>query len=296
MKQFIQFLLKGLAILILTMMLLDVLYTTVYMQSKSRNKISYIFNSKDKNFDVVFLGSSRVNNHFVPKIFNDQGYKTFNFGITRSRLEESTLMLKLMVENNYKIENLILQVDLNINTNDHSEAIRSLFMPYFHTSKTIRNHYKNIPEYNKLLYIPFYRYLHYDARVGFREFYQTAIQKPTNSLDRDGFYPLMTDKRPMVGADLSKYYPKKNKAYEEIKAICKENNINLIAMTTPMCMETINRDYFNHINKVYPEIRRFENLVTEDKYFSTCGHMNKGGAEKFTKEVFNRLFKPKTKP
>lgn len=295
MRQFIQFLLKGLAILIITLILLDILYTVVYMQSDSRTKIDYLYNSKDKKYDVVFLGSSRVNNHFVPKIFNDKGYKTFNFGLTRSRLEESALMLKMMVERNYKIDYLILQVDLNINTNDHSEAIRSLFMPYLHSSKTIRNHYATIDEYEKLLYIPFYRYMHYDARVGFREMYQTAIHKKTNALDNDGFYPLTKNQRPMIPADLSKYSPKKNKSYEEIKKICKENNIHLIAMTTPMCKETINIEYFNKIKDVYPEILRFENLVTEDEYFATCGHMNKKGAEKFTIEIFNRLFKPKTK-
>jgi len=296
MKQFVVFLAKSLAILLLTMVLLDVLYTVVYMQSNSRSKIDYLYNSKDKNYDVVFLGSSRVNNHFVPRIFNEQGYKTFNFGITRSRLEESALMLKMMVERNYKIKTLILQVDLNINTNDHSEAIRSLFMPYLHSSKTIRDFYRDIPEYNQLLYIPFYRYMHYDARVGFREMFYSAVHKKTNSLQNDGFYPLMTDQRPMVPADLSKYYPKRNKGYEEIKAICKANNINLIAMTTPMCMETINRDYFNHLHEIYPEIRRFENAVTDDKYFSTCGHMNKDGAIEFTKIVFKTLFKPKKTP
>jgi len=296
MKQFVVFLAKSLAILIVTMILLDVLYTAVYMQSNSRSKIDYLYNSKDKNYDVVFLGSSRVNNHFVPRIFNEQGYKTFNFGITRSRLEESALMLKMMVERNYKIKNLILQVDLNINTNDHSEAIRSLFMPYLHSSKTIRDFYRNIPEYNQLLYIPFYRYMHYDARVGFREMFYSAVHKRTNALDNKGFYPLMTDERPMVPADLTKYYPKRNKGYEEIKAICKKNHINLIAMTTPMCMETINRDYFNHLHEVYPEIRRFENAVTDDKYFSTCGHMNKDGAIEFTKIVFKALFKPKKTP
>ncbi|MEC4003731.1 hypothetical protein OX283_003615 [Flavobacterium sp. SUN052] len=296
MKQFSVFLLKSFAILIITMVLLDVAYTVIYLQSNSRSKIDYLYNSKDKNYDVVFLGSSRVNNHFVPRIFNEQGYSTFNFGITRSRLEESNLMLQLMLERNYKIKTLILQVDLNINTNDHSEAIRSLFMPYLHSSKTIRNFYKNIPEYNQLLYIPFYRYMHYDARVGFREAYNSAIHKKTNALDNKGFYPLMTDERPMVPADLSKYYPKRNKAYEEIKAICKKNNINLIAMTTPMCMETINRDYFNHLQLIYPEIRRFENAVTDDKYFSTCGHMNKDGAIEFTKIVFKTLFKSKVKP
>jgi hypothetical protein len=293
MKKFLLFLAKGCALLLVTLVLLDVLYTAVYLQSDSRSKIDYLYNSKDKNYDVVFLGSSRVNNHFVPEIFNKAGYKTFNFGITRSRLDESALMLQMMVERNYKIKHLILQVDLNINTNDHSEAIRSLFMPYLHTSKTIREYYSDLPEYNQLLYIPFYRYMHYDARIGFREMYYSAIHKKTNVLENDGFHPLLNGPDKLVPADLSKYYPKRNKGYETIKAICKKNNIHLIALTTPMCMETINRDYFNHIQKVYPEILRFENAVTDDKYFSTCGHLNKDGAIEYTKIVFNALFKPK---
>jgi hypothetical protein len=293
MKKFLLFLAKGCALLLVTLVLLDVLYTAVYLQSDSRSKIDYLYNSKDKNYDVVFLGSSRVNNHFVPEIFNNAGYKTFNFGITRSRLDESALMLQMMVERNYKIKHLILQVDLNINTNDHSEAIRSLFMPYLHTSKTIREYYSDLPEYNQLLYIPFYRYMHYDARIGFREMYYSAIHKKTNVLENDGFHPLLNGPDKLVPADLSKYYPKRNKGYETIKAICKKNNIHLIALTTPMCMETINRDYFNHIQKVYPEILRFENAVTDDKYFSTCGHLNKDGAIEYTKVVFNALFKPK---
>jgi hypothetical protein len=295
MKQFFQFTVKGLAVLLLTMVLLDLFYTVVYRKTNDRNKISYLFNSKNRKYDVVFLGSSRVNNHFVPKIFNDQGYKTFNYGITRSRLEESALMLKLMVERNYTIDTLILQVDLNINTNDHSEAIRSLFMPYLHQSETIRQHYDTIPEYNKLLFIPFYRYMHYDSRVGFREMYASVANKETNALQNDGFNALLKNQRPMAAADLSKYYPKRNRAYEEIKTICKKNNIHLIAITTPMCMSTINRDYFNRIQEVYPEVHHFENAVTDDKYFSTCGHMNKKGAIEYTKAVFKAFFKPKTK-
>lgn len=293
MKQFVQFIGKILVLLLLTLVLLDALYTLVYKQSNERTKIDYLYNSKDLNYDVVFLGSSRVNNHFVPQIFKENGYKTFNFGLTRSRLEESALMLKLMVERNYKIKNLILQVDLNINTNDHSEAIRSLFMPYIHQSETIRNHYKNIEEYNELLYIPFYRYMNYDARIGFREMYQTAIHKKTNALDNDGFYPLTNNQNPLIPADLTKYRPKRNKSYDEIKNICRKNNINLIAITTPICSNTINRAYFKQIKLVYPEIRNFEDAVTEDKYFSSCGHMNKAGAIKFTKVVFDAYFKPK---
>ena len=237
------------------------------------------------------MGSSRVNNHFVPEIFNKKGYKSYNFGLTRSRLEESALMLKLMVERNYKIKNIVLQVDLNINSNDHSEAIRSLFMPYLHQSETIRNHYKNISEYKQLLYIPFFRYLHYDARIGFREFYKTVIDEKTNALDYDGFYPLKNNQRPMIKADLSKYYPKKNAGYEEIKLICTQNKINLIAVTTPMCLETINRDYFKQLKLIYPEIHNFENAVTDDKYFSSCGHLNELGAIEFTSKFYDCFFK-----
>jgi len=296
MKQFLTFIGKLLVIILITAVALDLLYTMVYHRSKSRNKIDYLYNSKDKKYDVVFLGSSRVQNHLVPKIFNDQGLKIYNFGLTRSRLQESALMLKLMVERNYEIKHLVLQVDLNINTNDHSEAIRSLFMPYIHTSETIRNHYKNIPEYEELLYVPFYRYMHYDARIGFREFYQSATHKKTNALDNDGFYPLVKNKRPMPPADLSKYSPKRNEAYEEIKSICKKHKINLIAISTPMCMSTINREYFNQLQSVYPEIHKFEDAVIDDQYFSTCGHLNKQGAEKFTNFVYNALFKPNSSP
>jgi hypothetical protein len=296
MKKFAFFLLKIVGLAYITLVGLDLLYTTVYRQSTvKRNKISYLYESKNTSYDVVFLGSSRVNNHFVPEVFTKAGLKSFNFGITRSRLEESALMLELMIERNYQIKTLILQVDLNINTNDHSEAIRSLFMPYLHQSKTIRNYYQNINEYPYLVYIPFYRYMHYDARTGFREMYKTLTHEPTNQLFHDGFYPLLTNQHPLVPADLRKYSPKRNIAYEKIKQLCSKHGIRLIAMTTPICSQTINREYFDQIKKVYPEILNFENAVTEDKYFSTCGHMNKDGAYQFTKVVLDSLFKPQIK-
>lgn len=285
MKKFVLFVTKIVVLLIAVAIVLDSVYTIVYVNSDCRSKIDYLYNSSNEEYDVIFLGSSRVNNHFVPELFEKEGYKTFNFGITRSRLEESALQLKMMIERRYNIKNIILQVDLNINTNDHSEAIRSLFMPYLHQSETIRNHYKNIPEYNKLLFIPFYRYMNYDARIGFREMYYSATAKKTNVLENKGFNPLKNKPGKMIPADLTKYYPKKNVAYEEIKQLCKKNNINLIAITTPICSSTINRDYFNHIQKIYPEILRYENAVTEDRYFSTCGHLNKEGAEKFTSVI-----------
>ena len=114
MKKFLLFILKIVLLLFSVAIVLDVLYTIVYVNSNCRSKIDYIYNSKDKEYDVIFLGSSRVNNHFVPELFEKEGYKTFNFGITRSRLEESALQLKLMVE-------IIISIDL-VNENKKNEG------------------------------------------------------------------------------------------------------------------------------------------------------------------------------
>ena len=51
--------------------------------------------------------------------------------------------------------------------------------------------------------------------------YFSLIHKKTNALDHDGFNPLKPNLGKMVPADLSKYNPKRNIGYEEIKAICK---------------------------------------------------------------------------
>jgi hypothetical protein len=36
-----------------------------------------------------------------------------------------------------------------------------------------------------------------------------------------------------------------------------------------------------------------EDAVTDDKYFSTCGHLNEDGAMEYTKAVFEKFFKPR---
>ncbi|MDI1303420.1 MAG: hypothetical protein PSX42_00955, partial [bacterium] len=81
-----------------------------------------------------------------------------------------------------------------------------------------------------------------------------------------------------------------NKYYEEIKQICKANNINLIAVMTPMCSNVKGLDYFQKVNAIYPEIHNYENVVQGDQYFSSCGHMNDTGAQLFTNIIIRDFF------
>lgn len=290
MKKFIFYIVKILFIFALSAVLLDIFYTFIYLNTKDRNKIVNIYNTQDKNFDLIFLGSSRANNHFDAKIFNDNGIKSFNYGKSGASLNETALMLKLMVERNYKIKNIILEVDLNINTDGFSEGTQARFMPYLQTSTTTTNHYKLIPEFKKLYYIPFYRYINFEAKIGFREVFFSAIKKKSNDMENFGFYPLNSVGKNMK-YDLSKRFPKKSKSYEDIKNTCRENNINLIVISTPMCKNTIGLSYFDKIKKVYPEIINYENVINDDKYFSSCGHLNNEGAKIFTTHILKDLFK-----
>lgn len=294
MKKFLVFILKGIISIVLLAIVLDFAYTLVYVKASNRGKIDHVYNSQGGQYDVVILGSSRANNHFVSEMFEEKGLKTFNFGMSASHLYEADLLLKLMIERKYKIKNLIVEVDLNLSNNRRAEGIAAKFMPYLHQSEVVKEHFKKEVDFNYLYYIPFYRYIKYDSKIGFRELSKVIQQEKTSQLDHKGYRPLDNFKKKKMSNDLVKLKPlAHNQYYENIKRICLEHNIRLIPITTPMCENTKGINYFEKVKKAYPEIHNYENKVVEDYYFSSCGHMNDRGARKFTEIVINDFFSNK---
>lgn len=292
MKKFVIYIVKIVLITVLIAFILDGLYTYIFLQSHNRGKIEQVFNSKAQKYDVVILGSSRANNHFVPQIFEDRGLKTFNYGMSGGHLFEASLMLKLMIERKYEIKNVILEADLNLSNDHQSEGVSAKFLPYIHNSEIIKNHFFNEKDFNELYYIPFYRYIKYDNKIGFREVCKIIRDDKTNSLDNSGYYPLQKHKNGNMKNNIVNLNPlKHNKYYEEIKNLCKIHNINFIAIMTPMCENVKGMNYFEKVKKLYPEIYNYENVVKEDKYFSSCGHMNDAGAKIFTAKIVTDFFK-----
>lgn len=290
MKQFLIFTVKSLLLLFLILVVLDVVYTQVYLQSSNRGKIDYVYNSKARNYDVVILGSSRANNHFVAPLFEEKGLKTFNYGISGGHLFEASLLLKLMVERHYTIKNVILEADLNLANEQQSESVASKFLPYIRSSKVIEAHFVQQSHFWSNYYIPFYRYIVFDPQIGFREMYNTASVKPTKLLNNLGYYPLGKNPNANMKNNLNNLKPLRNKYYEEIKQICKANNINLITVMTPMCSNTKGMDYFEKVRQIYPEIHNYEGAVQGDQYFSSCGHLNDTGARLFTDIIIRDFF------
>lgn len=291
MKKFLLYILGIFLLTVLIAVLLDGLYTYVFMQSRNRGKIETVFNSTPKKYDVVILGSSRANNHFVSQMFEDKGLKTFNYGMSGGHLFEASLMLKLMIERKYDIRNIILEADLNLSNDQESEGVAAKFLPYMHCSKVIKDHFSTEENFNELYYIPFYRYVKFDSKIGFREVYKIGVNEKTNALNNLGYYPLEKHKNGNMKNNIVNLNPlPHNKYYEEIKNICKKNNINFIAVMTPMCENVVGMNYFDKVKKVYPEIHNYENIVVEDKYFSSCGHMTNEGARLFTARIIKDFF------
>ena len=292
MKSFLIFIVKIVLITVLLAVVLDFGYTAIYLNSKSRDKVADVFKSKARSYDVVILGSSRANNHFVTNIFEKNGLKTFNYGMSGGHLYEASLLLKLMIERNYEIKTLILEADLNLSNDKQSEGVAAKFLPYIHRSEIIKNHFEQEPNFNELYYIPFYRYLKFDSKIGSRELFNTIIQKKTVATENGGYYALGVNKKGNMKNNIVSLNPlKRNKYYEEIKQLCKANNIHFIPIMTPMCENVIGMNYFEKVKSAYPEIHNYENVVIENKYFSSCGHMNDNGAKKFTSIVVRDFFK-----
>ncbi len=290
MKQFSRLIVFILIAILLLAVVLDWGYTTIFQQSSTRGKIEYVYHASPQQYDVVFLGSSRANNHFVAPLFEEKGIKTFNYGMSASHLFEASLLLKLMVERKFVIKKLILETDMNLANETRDAGISAQFLPYLHDSQIIKDHFSVEQDFWKLYYIPFYRYLAFDAKIGFREMNRSWRQVPTNYLDNLGYHPLGGKKKGNMKNDIRKMKPLDNRYYKEIKAICKANNIELIALMTPMCSNVKGMDYFDKVKSKYPEIHNYEKAVEGDQYFSSCGHLNDEGARMFTTIILKDFF------
>ena len=75
------------------------------------------------------------------------------------------MVLKLLLEEKSKIKNVIIDVDVTLKSEHKSEGTFLKFLPYFYESHAIREHFKELNEFNSLYYIPFYRYLKFEQKL-----------------------------------------------------------------------------------------------------------------------------------
>lgn len=291
MRRFTIFLISLLLGILAMLYLLDFAYTYVYTAGLPRNKISYLLSLKNEKIDYVFLGSSRVDNTIDSDIIEvNTGKTALNLGIQGAKPDDYFLMLKLLHEQNIQTKAVFIQVDYVFNLEGNSEILKSALMPFI--SKPIISEFveERSNDYFFLKNIPFYRYLKYDYKLGFREFTSTLLhRRPGLDLD-NGYTPKYGQAGGQLKSELPERLKEKNETLQAINNFAVNNNIKIYYFMAPFCPATLNQNFGSKLQEKIPGFIDFSNIFKDhEEYFFNCGHLNDKGAKKFSQIIAERI-------
>ncbi|GGW60324.1 hypothetical protein GCM10008085_09650 [Winogradskyella epiphytica] len=241
----------------------------------------------NQQFDYAIFGSSRVFFHLNPQqIKSETGLSGINLGYPGSNNFEIKLMVKEFLKHQ-KTKKIFIQVDEQYNKERLDPIAIIPWMPFI-KDDYIYNEIKTVDSaavYKK--YIPFYRYMVYDSKLGFREIMMSFIN--ANKFDStNGFAVpsgIMQKRRELSTIKLEN---KKNNQLQIIIDICKKENIDLFFFTAPYYNTSINTEV---LKEQLPNYRDFSGVFREMDYFGDPSHLSKKGAEAFTSLFSNTYFK-----
>lgn len=267
----------------------DWTYSYIYANGSPRNKLQYVIQTKGQHYNVAFFGSSRVANHIDTEFFQTLSKKrAINLGVEGAGLNDNLLLLKLFIEEN-TVDEIYLQIDSNFENISPSNISISEAMPFIDNPIVAEHCKRYLDNYNRLKYIPFYRYAVNDPKIGFREVFMTSIHKKPKTDPSIGFTP-----RKGTGVmhvfNLPKTISNQNCILNEIVTICKQNNIALYLYTAPFCNKLKSNGYLKKMKIKIPELIVIP-YNFKDEYFVNCSHLNEKGAKLFTELLFKEMNK-----
>jgi hypothetical protein len=286
MKRFGMYIARWIVVLFVLFYLLDALYTWVYKNSIPRNKVSYVLSEKNRDIDYIFLGSSRVDNFIDVEIIEKiTGKKALNLGVQGGNLDDSYLMFQLLEEQKIKTSIVFVQVDYSYNGGNPSLYLKSAMIPFIKNPVVARYSKKWYPDYWKLRYFPFYRYMAYDYKLGFREFSASLINKKPRVSMINGFHPVFGTPATME-ANLPIKVATTNEAIRKMKILAKKMNIKLVFFTSPFCGDTKNIAFIEQLGLRFEHFMNYSEIFKDnDTYFYNCSHVNDKGAAIFSTRI-----------
>lgn len=285
MKKFVYHISYLILILVGLMYGLDFIYSQVYLNGTFRNKVMWMHQMENESLDYVVFGSSRANNYIIPDtIFKKTGQSGLNLAIQASGPLEIELAVREFLKRN-SAKRIFIQVDHWYNhekadpTGQLSwlpfivdDSIYEVFKPYGHEYW----YYKNIP---------FYRYLMFDSRIGYRDIILSMMKKGIDYNDSKGF----TESKGRLKNDKPYKFSlndKPNQHFISINQICRERNIHVVYFTSPIYRPEGN---FEILNQQLPNYHDLSKSVQSMELFSDPHHLNKTGAIVFT-DIFMDVF------
>ncbi|MFO0320990.1 MAG: hypothetical protein ACK504_01030 [Bacteroidota bacterium] len=269
-------------------------------------KYNDLFLNRGNAHQVLFLGSSRAEMHFHPKIFDSiTGLNSYNMGISGASLKLSYGLLKTYCHQHTKPKYLILSIDYFALDND-SDRINDFprFFPYLSNSYLLNELKKLDARFSHFYYNPFasipYTQINYLSTslhgwFGIYGRYDTLMYKGFQTSEHSEFRKLSIEKIKTSVITI------KNRTYlDSIINFSKKNNIKLLLVTTPFYGGTskfiINS---NRLSKQLKDIAFVQHVsffnysdsavFKNPKYFKDVYHLNLEGAMIFSKMISSKF-------
>jgi hypothetical protein len=290
---------------------LDGYYTSYTVANKNVcQKPDWVLAHSGQNFDMAFLGNSRVYYMLdVPYLEKQTGKRGINLGLTGSNYSEIFLLFYQFLKSNNTVKNLFLEVDLLAL---NAKKVDFLFHGYTYmhllNDTVVSNVYKdNAPAYRYFLWkhVPFVRYMEYSNRFVFYKMIKGGFEcKTFDELDqtKGGVF--------FQGQDFPKSYannywtidPVDKKYFDKIIAYAREKNINVILYTAPIYPEYAKRQLnYDAVMQVVSELAEKENLpyldfsrpdyhvcLDKSNFFDNT-HLNKKGVGFFCEDFADSI-------
>lgn len=266
------------------------------------NKYNELFLKQGNTYDVLFLGSSRAEMHFNPKVFDEiTGLNSYNMGMSGASPKISLALLKTYCHQHQKPKHIIFNLDYFSLQND-TDRLNDFprYFPYLknsylrHELNRMDNRFNSF-YYNPLHSLPYTQIdylsnsLHGWLNISGK--YDTLMYKGYQTSELKG---LNTDDEPKP---IYSFISMKNRGYiESIILFTKTNNIKLTLITSPvfgggkknvlnktaLTNQLKNIAYSNHISYFdYTDSLNYQNPQLFADYF----HLNRQGALKFSQSI-----------
>jgi hypothetical protein len=278
-------------VVVMMLLFLDYSYTKVFENSNPRTKFQYFRSLENKKINYIFLGSSRVENTIVTGIIEKQtGKSAVNLGFQAVKLGDLYTMLKLVKKYNIQSDKIFIQVDYIFNSEDgYSNVMQYELIPFIRENEITKEYFeRHFKDEKEMYYCPFYRYIHFEPKIGLREFVLNIANKETDIIKSKGFVALHGNSSEHINA-LPIQINDTNKYYNKIIEFAKINNMPVVFFCAPFCKHTKNLKFMKKLKLKIPGLYDFSGVINDDKMFANCSHLNQNGANYFTKYIIKNI-------
>ncbi len=309
-----------LSILAVAITLINIAYIKFIQPQKvvERRLVSYknlIASMEEPVIDFMFFGDSHIEGGIKPLYIDGT---SFNFSIGGQSYTETYYLLKRLIEDNdVKLNNIVLQMDLHI----FSEGVRGgnfLFDQIYFYSKFVD--IKKMAELKGESLISVFLRTKFPFLGNGKHFIDSALKlDDLTSMYLGWSNPHKTanyidDKQEIAEETFEQYFPKDSAMIDKVTfeyfldtlEIAKENNINVIFLKYPISKEFYleidnNVDIENYYNEIFTEVNKIlddytvldlhDYLFEMGEYYQDSEHLTVDGATVFSQELNEELQK-----